>query len=339
MMKKYIKYMASLLAVSFAMSACIDLEEMNVDPNNATTTNPSLLLTGVAYSAFNQTSSDACHAAKMLILTSGESKYQVYKWTRGDFDYYSNLRDVTKMSEEAGEGSAYQALAHFFRANYFYQLTLDFGSIPYTDALKAETDANYQPAYDSQEVVLAGILKELEEADKMLEGSDEIISGDIIYNGNLVNWRKLINAYRLRILMSLSGKEKVGDIDVKSEFSKIVADGPLMESLSDNGQLIYLDQQDNRYPYLMTAISVRGVLWIPLILLHWLHGRIRVYLLLPRKLRMLKKPEKRLMISALMTGVIRLFLIVWLMIRRWLETVPSLLPVITRLRPMSLWSC
>ena len=120
MMKKYIKYMASLLAVSFAMSACIDLEEMNVDPNNATTTNPSLLLTGVAYSAFNQTSSDACHAAKMLILTSGESKYQVYKWTRGDFDYYSNLRDVTKMSEEAGEGSAYQALAHFFRANYFY---------------------------------------------------------------------------------------------------------------------------------------------------------------------------------------------------------------------------
>ena len=129
MMKKYIKYMASLLAVSFAMSACIDLEEMNVDPNNATTTkSPSLLYRSWLISAFNQTSSDACHAAKMLILTSGESKYQVYKWTRGDFDYYSNLRDVTKMSEEAGEGSAYQALAHFFRANYFYQLTLDFGS-------------------------------------------------------------------------------------------------------------------------------------------------------------------------------------------------------------------
>lgn len=74
--------------------------------------------------------------------------------------------------------------------------------------LRQKTDANYQPAYDSQEVVLAGILKELEEADKMLEGSDEIISGDIIYNGNLVNWRKLINAYRLRILMSLSGKRR-----------------------------------------------------------------------------------------------------------------------------------
>lgn len=46
-----------------------------------------------------------------------------------------------------------------FSANYFYQLTLDFGSIPYTDR-QAKADANYQPAYDSQEVVLAGILKE-----------------------------------------------------------------------------------------------------------------------------------------------------------------------------------
>ena len=43
MMKKYIKYMASLLAVSFAMSACIDLEEMNVDPNYDNTTNPYLM--------------------------------------------------------------------------------------------------------------------------------------------------------------------------------------------------------------------------------------------------------------------------------------------------------
>lgn len=83
-----------------------------MDPNNATTTNPSLLLTGLAWCFQSRAGSDACHAAKMLILTSGESKYQVYKWTRGDFDYYSNLRDVTKMS--SGEGSAYQALAHFF---------------------------------------------------------------------------------------------------------------------------------------------------------------------------------------------------------------------------------
>lgn len=248
-MKKYIQYIASLLAVSCTMSACIDLEELNVNPNNASTTNPSLLLTGIAYKAFDQTSSDACHATKMLILTSGESRSQVYKWTRGGFDYYSNLRDVTKLMEESEEGSAYQALAHFFRANYFYQLTLNFGDIPYSEALNAEKDGVYQPAYDSQEEVFAGILKELEMANSLLEKSNDVISGDIIYNGNLTQWRKLVNAYRLRVLMSLSKKTTVGGLDVKKTFADIVAKEPLMMGAEDNGQLVYQDQQDNRYPY------------------------------------------------------------------------------------------
>lgn len=214
MKRKSITYIASLLLASSLCASCIDLEELNVDPNNPTTTQPSLLLTGIAYTAFNQTSSDACHATKQLILTSGESAYQVYKWTRGDFDYYNNLRDVTKMMEVSENGSAYQALAHFFRANYFYQLTMDFGAIPYSDALKGETDAVYQPQYDSQEKVLEGILNELAEADNLLKDNNEIISGDIIYNGNLLQWRKLINAYRLRILMSLSNKTQVGSINI-----------------------------------------------------------------------------------------------------------------------------
>lgn len=249
MKRKSITYIASLLLASSLCASCIDLEELNVDPNNPTTTQPSLLLTGIAYTAFNQTSSDACHATKQLILTSGESAYQVYKWTRGDFDYYNNLRDVTKMMEVSENGSAYQALAHFFRANYFYQLTMDFGAIPYSDALKGETDAVYQPQYDSQEKVLEGILNELAEADNLLKDNNEIISGDIIYNGNLLQWRKLINAYRLRILMSLSNKTQVGSINIPATFAEIVSNCPLMESAADNGQLVYLDQASNRYPY------------------------------------------------------------------------------------------
>lgn len=106
-----------------------------------------------------------------------------------------------------------------------------------------------QPKYDSQETVLATVLAKLEEANTLLTDNNSIISGDIIYSGDLMKWRRLINAYRLRVLMSLSNKQTVGSLDVKSTFARISQNEPLMTSDADNGQLVFLDQQDDRYPY------------------------------------------------------------------------------------------
>lgn len=250
-MKKYLKYIVAGAALAFTCNSCIDLEEMNIDPNNPTTTDPALLLTGLSFTTFEESSASVCHATKMLILTSGESTYQVYKWTRGGFDYYNNLRNVAKMKEEAAKGdqTAYEALALFLEAHYYYMLTMQFGDVPCSEAMQAETNGLYQPKYDSQETVLATVLTKLEEANSLLTDNNSIISGDIIYNGDLMKWRRLINAYRLRVLMSLSNKQTVGSLDVKSTFARISQNEPLMTSDADNGQLVFLDQQDDRYPY------------------------------------------------------------------------------------------
>lgn len=250
-MKKYLKYIVAGAVLAFTCNSCIDLEEMNIDPNNPTTTDPALLLTGLSFTTFEESSASVCHATKMLILTSGESTYQVYKWTRGGFDYYNNLRNVAKMKEEAAKGdqSAYEALALFFEAHYYYMLTMQFGDVPCSEAMQAETNGLYQPKYDSQETVLATVLAKLEEANTLLTDNNSIISGDIIYNGDLMKWRRLVNAYRLRVLMSLSNKQTVGSLDVKSTFARISQNEPLMTSDADNGQLVFLDQQDDRYPY------------------------------------------------------------------------------------------
>lgn len=250
-MKKYLKYIVAGVALAFTCNSCIDLEEMNIDPNNPTTTDPALLLTGLSFTTFEESSASVCHATKMLILTSGESTYQVYKWTRGSFDYYNNLRNVAKMKEEAAKGgqTAYEALALFFEAHYYYMLTMQFGDVPCSEAMQAETNGLYQPKYDSQETVLATVLAKLEEANTLLTDNNSIISGDIIYNGDLMKWRRLVNAYRLRVLMSLSNKQTVGSLDVKSTFARISQNEPLMTSEADNGQLVFLDQQDDRYPY------------------------------------------------------------------------------------------
>lgn len=236
------------------LSACIyvscdSLESMNIDPNNPTETHPSLLLTKICMDAFYR-GTDGMYATKKVVQADGENTDQYYKWTRGSFGYYNNLRNVQKMYEEAERVNApvYIALSKFFRAYYFYELTLRFGDIPYSQALKAESDGLYTPEYDTQESVFTGILQELKEADEILAGDGSIIDGDIIYNGSGNMWRKLINSFHLKVLMTLSNHTVVGSLNIAAEFNSIATGKPLMNSLANNGQLVYLDQQGNRYP-------------------------------------------------------------------------------------------
>ncbi len=238
-----------ILLASIAMISCMDLEEMNIDPNRPVETHPKLLLTSIMWNTFRENPLSALYASRYLVASDGENREQVYKWTRGNFDYYNNLKDVVKMQEEAEKINAqsYLALAKYFRAHYFYKLTLNFGDIPYSEALKGESEKIFSPKYDSQETVLKGILKELKEADEILSTQQDFIEGDIVYDGNPQQWRKAINGFRLKVLMSLSKKAGQHN-EFRDEFTTIANNLPLMQSIADNAQLVYIDKQGNRYP-------------------------------------------------------------------------------------------
>ncbi|MCL7987024.1 SusD/RagB family nutrient-binding outer membrane lipoprotein [Sphingobacterium sp. lm-10] len=234
-----------------SLSSCEKLTDVNVDPNNASSTHPQALLTNVEWNAFNTwRGTSPLYTLKMILQTDGENANQIYNWQRGNFDQYSHLRNVTKMMEEAAaiEEPTYTALGKFFRAYYFYNLTLTFGDIPYSEALQGESKGLYQPKYDEQKAVFVGILAELAEADVLLQENQDRIAGDIIYGGNTENWRKLINAFRLKVLLTLSHKTSDSELNIAQQFAQIVANGTLLTSDADDGQLLYLDQQDNRYP-------------------------------------------------------------------------------------------
>lgn len=240
------------LIVVFTIFSCTKLEDLNVNPNNVSETHPQLLLTNIEWVAFQYGGGkNAQFASRMVVQTDGESQSQAYTWNREDFDVYgdSRLRDVTKMIEEAKgiESTTYEALGKFFRAFYFFKLTLQFGDIPYYEALKGETEKGYTPKYDSQKEVFKAILAELKEADELLANDNSIIEGDIIYSGSTLKWRKLINSLRLQILITLSKKESDGDLNIPSSFKNIVDNLPIMESIDDNGQVPYIDELGSRY--------------------------------------------------------------------------------------------
>ncbi|KQT28506.1 hypothetical protein ASG22_20110 [Chryseobacterium sp. Leaf405] len=233
----------------FALTSCeSDLDKINENPNDQASVDPKFLLTYVSSTAF-QVNGDNMYASRMLIGTDGENSYQYMKWGDASFDTYTKgLLNTAKMMQEAEKinNKNYQAIGKFYRAYYFFNLSLKFGSIPYSEAVKGELSSITQPKYDSQEAVMAGILTELKEANDLINQNDKI-EGDIVYNGDATKWKKLINSFRLKILISLSKKTTVGSYNVATEFASIAGNQTLMTSITDNGELKFADAADSRY--------------------------------------------------------------------------------------------
>lgn len=237
-----------IAGMALLLISCEDLSVIGENPNNVSETPPQLLLTEIQENAFQVTGKSPMYASRMIVSTAGENSLQYYKWNRGSFGEYSQLRNVTKMIEEAQrtEKPAFEALGKFFRAYYFYNLTLRFGDVPYSEALQGESGEVYAPAYDTQKEVFQGIIAELEEANNLLD-ADDIIEGDIIYGGSAIQWKKLINSFRLKVLLTLSNKEGDSDLNLASRFADVAANEPIISSNADNGQLEFFDQIGSQY--------------------------------------------------------------------------------------------
>ncbi|HEX7870167.1 MAG TPA: SusD/RagB family nutrient-binding outer membrane lipoprotein [Chryseobacterium sp.] len=247
-MKNNILKIAILAIGLFSLSSCeTNLDKINENPNDQANIDPKYLLTYISKLAFG-VNGDNMYASRMLIGTDGENVYQYMKWNDASFNTYSeDLLNTVKMMQEGERinNKNYQAIGKFYRAYHFYNLSLKFGSIPYSEAIKGESGIT-QPKYDSQEAVMSGILTELKEANDLINTSDAI-AGDIIYNGDASKWKKLINSFRLKILISLSKKTTVGSYNVANEFASIVGSQTLMNSIADNGELKFADVADSRY--------------------------------------------------------------------------------------------
>lgn len=238
---------AAFVGMLMLASCETDLDKINENPNDKASVDPKVLLTYVSKNAF-QINGDNMYASRMMIGTDGENTYQYMIWNDASFDIYTTgILNTVKMMQEAEKISNknYAAIGKFYRAYYFFNLSLKFGSIPYTEAAKGESGIT-QPKYDSQETVMAGILSELKEANDLINTNDKI-EGDIIYNGDASKWKKLINSFRLKILITMSKKATLGTYNVATEFSSIAGNQPLMTSISDNGELKFADAADSRY--------------------------------------------------------------------------------------------
>ncbi|WP_345989288.1 SusD/RagB family nutrient-binding outer membrane lipoprotein [Chryseobacterium sp. Chry.R1] len=248
---KVAKIYIVLLTALIGLTGCSRVDDFHDDPNRPKSVDAENILPGIEVNAFSTIKAEAALASRQLTYINGVNAQQYYNWQRGSFGVYDNIKQVEKMVEEANKkgGKEYIALARFFKSYYFISLTETFGDIPYSEAINT---ANFYPKYDDQKSIYKNVLNELALANTELSNLNTPIRGDIIYNGDLLKWRKLINSYRLRILMDLSKKADDPDLNVKQTFANIInnpAQNPVMESSNDSGALPFYNLVNNRYPF------------------------------------------------------------------------------------------
>ncbi len=243
-MKKLSKYIF-IAVLAFGIYGCRDFEVLPKNPNRPGSVPPSLILRGIE-SDLNERPWSLEHRQNQFWASNynyyGTNEY----WIKADLNFLT-LKNVLKMEEAVNasvEKTPYSALAKFFKAVFYARMTQKVGDLPLVNALKGLEVK--EPSYDTQKEVYVQILKWLDESNSemktLIANNDISLEGDFLYGNNLTKWRKAVNTFTLRVLISLSKKEADLDLNIKVKFAAILnnpSEYPVMTGNSDNMNYVY----------------------------------------------------------------------------------------------------
>ncbi|PRY13129.1 SusD-like starch-binding protein associating with outer membrane [Pontibacter ummariensis] len=228
---RYSKYMLGL-GLLLATTACEDnFLDVNTNPNNSTVSTAKLTLPSAMRATATEVGEDLnilgnlwvgnwAQASDYLWYVSEEQ----YNLTANSYNdtwtnlYAGSLRDlqyVEKQAKESGNKN-YVAIAKILQA-YNYQLLADlWGDVPVKSALQGTDEIS--PAYDSAEEVYKTVITLLDEGIASLDvAAAKPGAEDIIFKGNMAQWKKFANTLKLRVYMRQSiAKPSVAEAGIKA---------------------------------------------------------------------------------------------------------------------------
>lgn len=149
-------------------------------------------------------------------------------------EYSGSLMDLQNIINVNSSNNMTQ-VSRILKAYIYSTITDRWGDIPYSQALKG----NKTPAFDKQEDVYRGCIKELTEAVAAFNGSSSI-SGDILYSGDAAKWKKFANSLRMRLAIQVSKRYPASTGWAAGEFRAALADASgSITSNSDNFSVVY----------------------------------------------------------------------------------------------------
>lgn len=259
----------ALTCLVFITGCSKKFEDYSKNENLPLQVPPSLILPAILNDMVVTPGGDEDKADQFIV--SNYTYYGLNQYWSGSANLnYGTLRNVVSMEAQArrlagSDNNPYHALGLFFRAFFFVNMSEKVGDLPMTEALQGLS--NTAPAYDSQKEIFKQSLLWLDSANTMLgdflsNGFLEF-SGDFYYkerlsnpkNGSngrdaLIEWQRVVNSYKLRVIIELSKHADEADLNVKQQFAAIYNDQtkyPILTSNDDNLQYVY-NSDYNYYP-------------------------------------------------------------------------------------------
>ncbi len=238
-MKKYI-YLV-LIAFTLFVTGCsksyLDINDNPNSPTEASITPDLILPLALHRTAASVGAGYATQARWMGYWTRGgdygpsteEETYQITTnfgtgvWST----WYDILTDVNVMEKKANASGqkGYEAIAKTLKVVGFMNLVDVYNNVPYSKAF--DIAGNITPAYDKGEDIYKDLFVKLDEAMVLLNGvapgqDVKLSTADIMFDGNITMWKKLVNTIRLKAVLRLS---QTTLINHAAELAKVTGDG------------------------------------------------------------------------------------------------------------------
>ncbi len=248
------KISALLVLLVLFMFSCHKLKDMNINPNGVdpATADPNLLMatviTSTGLNVVNLGFGDIAGVMQHTQLDGWSSGHNDYNWTNNDWSgYYSILNTDQQMilKAESSKLDFTTAVGLIFKAYNFGYIADLWGDAPYSQALLGTQGSTHLlPAFDTQQAIYAGILATLDSANTLLSKDPGSYATnptqDVLYGGNVTQWRKFANSLALRYYLRISEKEPS---IARAGFEKIAGNPdkyPLTLNASDDASFAYI---------------------------------------------------------------------------------------------------
>lgn len=245
MMNNSLKLLA-VAAVLATTSSCSSFLDINTNPNaltGASVTPNNALAQALTATAGNYTGNDPSFNsyASWAVgywgksgVVSGYGEEITYNYsttwatTQSLFNnVYDNLEDYQFIINQGANYPNHAAIARIMKVYNFLLLVDEYGDIPYSQALQGAT--NITPTYDKAADIYKDFIVQLDAATTAIKASANgtaVGTEDVVFGGNMTNWRAFANSLKLRILMreSQTGDATL-DSYVKTQLATVQASG------------------------------------------------------------------------------------------------------------------